>query len=223
MSRVLVTGASGALGGGVLAAFAAAGWQIAGTTRSEPRDRGGDSPEVTWLRADLATPEGARQAVDGAVAALGGLDALVCLVGGYEATPIDELSWTDVDRIFQLDLRPTVEAIIAARPALEASGAGSIVTMGAKSAISPGGKMSAYAAAKAAVIAFSASLAIELRPRGVRVNCVLPGTIDTPANRVMLPDAKRTNWIDPRQLGELIRFLASPESAPLTGAAIPVG
>jgi len=223
MSRVLVTGASGGLGGGVVAAFAAAGWQVAGTTRGEPPTPLADAPPVHWLRAGLADPAGARSAVDGAVAALGGLDALVCLVGGYEATPIDDLSWTDVDRLLQLDLRPTVEAVIAARPALEASAAGAIVTVGARSALSPGPRMSAYAAAKAAVIAFSASLAAELRPRGVRVNCVLPGTIDTPANRELLPDAKRTTWVDPRQLGELIRFLASPESAPLTGAAIPVG
>lgn len=223
MNRVLVTGASGGLGGGVLAAFAAAGWQIAGTARGKPPEPHPDAPEVRWLSADLATSAGARGAVDGALAAFGGLDALVCLVGGYEATPIDELSWADVDRLLQLDLRPTVEVVVAAREALEASGAGSIVTVGAKSALSPGGKMSAYAAAKAAVIAFSASLAAELRPRGVRVNCVLPGTIDTPANREMLPDAKRATWVAPRQLGELIRFLASAESAPLTGAAIPVG
>jgi len=194
MSRVLVTGATGGLGGGVVAAFAAAGWQIAGTTRGAPPKRVKGEPAIHWLRADLATTAGARRAVKGAVAALGGLDALVCLVGGYAATPVDELSWTGVDKLLQLDLRPTVEAVIAARPALEASGAGSIVTVGAKSALAPGSKMSAYAAAKAAVMAFSASLAIELRPR-----------------------------VDPRQLGELIRFLASPESAPLTGAAIPIG
>jgi len=223
MSRVLVTGASGALGGGVVAAFGAAGWQVAGTSRGEPPAPDADAPPVHWLRADLAEASGARSAVDGTVAAFGGLDALVCLVGGYEATPIDELSWTDVDRLLQLDLRPTVEAVVAACPALEASGAGAIVTVGAKSALSPGPRMSAYAAAKAAVIAFSASLAAELRPRGVRVNCVLPGTIDTPANREQMPDAKRAKWVDPRQLGELIRFLASPESAPLTGSAIPVG
>jgi NAD(P)-dependent dehydrogenase (short-subunit alcohol dehydrogenase family) len=178
---------------------------------------------VHWLRADLADTAGAESAVRRARRALGGLDALVCLVGGYEATPVDELSWTDVDRLLQLDLRPTVEAVIAARSALEASGKGSIVTVGARSALVPGSRMSAYAAAKAGVIAFSAAVAVELRASGVRVNCVLPGTIDTPANREMLPDAKRANWVQPRQLGELIRFLASPDSAPLTGAAIPIG
>lgn len=223
MNRVLVTGGTGGAGGGVIEAFAEAGWKIAGTTHGKPPKSAASEPAVHWLRADLADPVGARSALRRSVKALGGLDALVCLVGGYEATPIDELSWADVDRLLQLDLRPTVEAIVAARAALEASGSGSIVTVGAKSAQSPGSRMSAYAAAKAGVIAFSAALAVELRPRGVRVNCVLPGTIDTPANREMLPDAKRTTWVEPRRLGELIRFLASPESAPLTGAAIPVG
>jgi NAD(P)-dependent dehydrogenase (short-subunit alcohol dehydrogenase family) len=73
------------------------------------------------------------------------------------------------------------------------------------------------------VIAFSASLAAELRPRGIRVNCVMPGTIDTPANRESMPNAKTATWVTPRQLGELLRYLASPESSPLTGAAIPIG
>jgi NAD(P)-dependent dehydrogenase (short-subunit alcohol dehydrogenase family) len=223
MNRVLVTGATGGLGGGVIEAFTEADWEIAGTAHGKPPKRAANGPAVHWLRADLADPVGAQSAVRRARRALGGLDALVCLVGGYEATPVDELSWTDVDRLLQLDLRPTVEAVVAALAALEASGHGSIVTVGAKSALSPGSRMSAYAAAKAGVIAFSAALAVELRPRGVRVNCVLPGTIDTPANRAMLPDAKRANWVEPRRLGELIRFLASPESAPLTGAAIPVG
>jgi NAD(P)-dependent dehydrogenase (short-subunit alcohol dehydrogenase family) len=223
MNRVLVTGGTGGAGGGVIEAFTEAGWKIAGTTHGKPPKWAAGAPAVHWLRADLADTAGAQSAVRRAKRALGGLDALVCLVGGYESTPIDDLSWTDVDRLLQLDLRPTVEAVLAAWAVLETSGHGSIVTVGAKSALSPGSRMSAYAAAKAGVIAFSAALAVELRPRGVRVNCVLPGTVDTPANREMLPDAKRANWVQPRQLGELIRFLASPDSAPLTGAAIPIG
>jgi NAD(P)-dependent dehydrogenase (short-subunit alcohol dehydrogenase family) len=78
-------------------------------------------------------------------------------------------------------------------------------------------------AAKAGVIAFTASLAAELRPRGIRANCVLPGTLDTPSNRESMPNAKTANWVAPRELGELLRYLASPESSPLTGAAIPIG
>ena len=196
--RVLITGATGAAGPEVLAAFLDAGWQVAAVTRRAPPSE----PEgVKWVRAELTDTEETRAAVDEAVAALGG-------------TPTelkDEIG------------RPTVEAVLACREALEADGGGAIVTIGAQTAQKPGGRVGPYAAAKAAVIAWSASLAAALRPRGVRVNCLLPGTIDTPANRESMPDAKRDAWVQPRDLGRVIIFLCSPESAPLTGAAIPIG
>jgi len=219
MSRVLVTGASGQAGGGVVEAFLAAGWQVAGTTR-------GTSPEdaaagITWVSLDLADEASARAGTAQAVERMGGIDAVVCLAGGFRLTPIDESSWDDFAGMIDLDYRPTVVTVLAALPHL-GEGA-SIVTIGAKAAQAPGPRSSAYAAAKAGVIAFSASLAAELRPRGIRVNCVLPGTIDTPANRESMPNAKTANWVTPRQLGELLRYLASPESSPLTGAAIPIG
>jgi NAD(P)-dependent dehydrogenase (short-subunit alcohol dehydrogenase family) len=219
MSRVLITGAGGAAGGGVSQAFLDAGWQVVGTTRG---DAPGDAPAgIQWVSLDL-TDEGATSAgVAGAAARLGGLDALVCLAGGFGLTPIDEASWSEFARQIDLNLRPTVQAVLATLPHLAEGSA--IVTVGAKAAQSPRPRSSGWAAAKAGVIAFSASLAAELRPRGIRVNCVLPGTIDTPSNRESMPNAKTESWVPPRQLGELSRFLVSPESAPLTGAAIPIG
>ena len=218
--RVLVTGATGAAGPEVLAAFLDAGWQVAAVTRRAPPSE----PEgVKWVRAELTDTEETRAAVDDAVATLGGLDALVCLTGGFSATPLDRLSWADFETQLSRGLRPTVEAVLACREALEADGEGAIVTIGAQTAQKPGGRVGPYAAAKAAVIAWSASLAAALRPRGVRVNCLLPGTIDTPANRESMPDAKRDAWVQARDLGRVIIFLCSPESAPLTGAAIPIG
>lgn len=219
MSRVLVTGASGAAGGGVVEAFLADGWQVAGTTRRVAPD---DAPAgVTWIVTDLADEASARAGIAEAVEGLGGLDAVVCLAGGFRLTPIDEASWEDFAGLIDLDYRPTVVTVLAALPHLGEGG--SIVTIGAKAAQAPGPRSTAYTAAKAGVIAFSASLAAELRPRGIRVNCVLPGTIDTPANRESMPNAKTANWVTPRQLGELLRYLASPQSSPLTGAAIPIG
>jgi NAD(P)-dependent dehydrogenase (short-subunit alcohol dehydrogenase family) len=219
MSRVLITGAAGGAGGGVVEAFLAAGWQVAGTTRGEPPDDA--AAAVTWVSMDLADEASARAGMTETVERLGGLDAVVCLAGGFRLTPIDDAGWGDFAALIDLDFRPTVQAILAALPHLAEGG--TIVTIGAKAAQSPGPRSSAYVAAKAAVIALSASLAAELRPRGVRVNCVLPGTIDTPANRASMPNPKVGTWVTPRQLGELIRFLASPDSAPLTGAAIPIG
>jgi NAD(P)-dependent dehydrogenase (short-subunit alcohol dehydrogenase family) len=219
MSRVLITGASGAAGGGVSQAFLDAGWQVAGTTRGEaPRDA---PAGMHWVSLDLTDEGSASAGVADAAASLGGLDALVCLAGGFELTPIDEASWSEFARQIDLNLRPTVQAVLATLPHLAEGSA--IVTVGAKAAQSPRPRSSGWAAAKAGVIAFSASLAAELRPRGIRVNCVLPGTIDTPSNRESMPNAKTESWVPPRQLGELSRFLVSPESAPLTGAAIPIG
>lgn len=218
--RVLVTGASGGAGGGVLEAFADAGWRIVGVTR---RDLPSDSAGVTWVQADLADAAAAQRMVTDAVATLGGIDALVCLAGGYSSAPLDELSWADFEKQIGTSLRPTVESVLAALPELRRSEAGAIVTIGAQTALKPGRSAGPYAAAKSAVATWSLALATGLRSSGVRVNCVLPGTLDTEANRSSMPDAKRDVWITPRQLGDLIVYLCSPASHPLTGTAIPIG
>ena len=218
--RVLITGATGGAGGGVLAAFLDAGWQVAAVRRgTAPVEQAG----VTWVQADLRDAEAAQRMVADAVAALGGLDALVCLAGGYSSAKLEELSWSDFDKQLAMSLRPTVESVLAALPELRRSESGAIVTIGAQTALKPGRNAGPYAAAKAAVATWSLSLAAGLKSAGVRVNCVLPGTIDTEANRTSMPDAKRDAWVDPRDLGSLIVYLCSPASRPLTGTAIPIG
>ena len=119
--RVLITGATGGAGGGVLAAFLDAGWQVAAVSRREPPD---EPPGVSWVRADLADPEAAQRMVADAVAALGGLDALVCLAGGYSSAKLEELSWSDFEQQLATSLRPTVESVLAALPELRQSEAG---------------------------------------------------------------------------------------------------
>ncbi len=174
-----------------------------------------------WVHAELTDPAETAAAVGRAADALGGLDALVCLAGGFGLTTLDESGWDDFARLMELSYQPTVVSVLACLPHL--GDGSSIVTIGARVAVSPGPRAAGHGAAKAAVVAFSASAAAALRPRGVRLNCVLPGTLDTPSNRASMPETRRGSWVPPRQLGELIRFLASPESAPLTGAAIPIG
>jgi NAD(P)-dependent dehydrogenase (short-subunit alcohol dehydrogenase family) len=218
--RVLVTGASGGAGSGVLAAFVNAGWRVAATTRREPP---AVSTGVTWVRADIRDADAARAMVGDAVAALGGLDALVCLAGGYTSTPLEALSWADFEVQIAQSLRPTVEAVVAALPELRRADGGSIVTIGSQTALRPGGGAGPYAAAKAAIATWSLSLASGLRAAHVRVNCVLPGTLDTEANRASMPSAKRDTWATPRELGDLVEYLCSPASQPVTGAAIPIG
>jgi NAD(P)-dependent dehydrogenase (short-subunit alcohol dehydrogenase family) len=218
--RVLITGASGNAGAGVIAAFLDAGWKVVGVTRRDPPSEPGG---VSWVRADLTDAAVAARMVAEAVDALGGIDALVCLTGGYSSAKLDDLGWADFERQFATSLRPTVEAVVAALPELRRSEAGAIVTIGAQTALKPGRNAGPYAAAKAAVSAWSLALAAGLKADGVRVNCVLPGTLDTAANRESMPDAKKDAWVAPRDLGHLIVYLCSPASRPLTGTAIPIG
>jgi NAD(P)-dependent dehydrogenase (short-subunit alcohol dehydrogenase family) len=92
----------------------------------------------------------------------------------------------------------------------------------ARLALEGGSGAAAYAVSKAAVVALTRTLALENRARSVRFNAVAPGTIDTPDNRAAMPGADAARWTSPAAIAEVIAFLLSPASAPVTGAVLPV-
>ena len=99
---------------------------------------------------------------------------------------------------------------------------GRIVTVGSRAAVDPSGNMAAYIAAKAAVIAFTKSIAAETKGTHITANCILPATIDTPANRKAMQTKYIHKWVKPESIAEVICFLASERAADLRGAAIPI-
>jgi NAD(P)-dependent dehydrogenase (short-subunit alcohol dehydrogenase family) len=101
---------------------------------------------------------------------------------------------------------------------------GSIVLVGSRAAERPweSAKAAAYAASKAAVVALAGAVATEVRPAGVRVNVILPSTIDTPQNRASMPSADPSRWVTPESIGEVAKFLLSDASRDISGAVIPV-
>jgi NAD(P)-dependent dehydrogenase (short-subunit alcohol dehydrogenase family) len=224
-ATVLVTGASGGLGGAVTAAFLADGWRVVAASRSgRPAgpDAAGDRLQV--VAADLDEPADVAATVATATNDdTAPLRALVNLVGGYtmggrvDETPVEEL-----ERQLTLNLRPTWLVTSAALPHLVAAGGGAIVCMSSRAAVAPFRGGAGYATAKAAVLAFAQAVAVEYRADGVRCNAVLPSVIDTPANRAAQPDADFSRWVPPEQVAAVIRFLCGEESAPTSGAAIPV-
>src|SRR5207244_8965477 len=101
-------------------------------------------------------------------------------------------------------------------------GGGSVVSVGTKAALDPFPGASGYIVSKAALLALVRTLAIEYRDDGVRVNAILPSVIDTPANRAAMPDADHSTWVPPAEIARVIRFLLSSDSAPVSGALMPV-
>jgi NAD(P)-dependent dehydrogenase (short-subunit alcohol dehydrogenase family) len=223
---VLVTGATGGLGPAVVAAFLDDGWRVVATSRSgrPPQDLVG-ADRLESVATDLFEPADVAEAVTVAAAdrAVAPLRALVNLVGGYAVgglvheTPVEQF-----ERQLTLNLRPTYLVTQAVLPHLVEGGGGAVVCVSARAAVAPFRGAGGYASAKAAVLAFAQAVAVEYRAAGVRCNAILPSVIDTPANRADQPDADTSRWVPPGQVAAVIRFLCSDDSAPTSGAAIPV-
>jgi NAD(P)-dependent dehydrogenase (short-subunit alcohol dehydrogenase family) len=104
---------------------------------------------------------------------------------------------------------------------MAAAGGGAIVTVGSRTGVG-GPAPLAHATSKSAVVRASSLLADELRPQGIRVNCILPSVIDTPANRTWMSPSLAQRAVQPAAIAKVIAFLIGPDAAPISGAAIPV-
>jgi len=224
---VVVTGGTGALGRALVGLLLEKGARVAVPWRRPDEWKGllasaGGSGLLFGAQADLADPGGAKAFVDDAAARMGLVDGVALVAGGwaggatFEAAPGDE--WT---RMLEGNLATAANTCRAALPHLLKQG-GSVVTVGSRPAETAGAGMAAYAVSKVAVSALTRVLALENRDRGVRFNCVLPGTIDTLANRRAMPGADPSRWTSPAAIARVMAFLLSPESAPTTGALVPV-
>ncbi len=224
---VIVTGGTGALGSAVVAELVARGARVAvpyrdGAAFETLRARVGGG-NVWGAAADISSDEAALGFVEAAAAAwLARLDGLACIAGGYagsgplEAAPAAE--WTSM---MSVNLATVYTMVRACLPRLLARG-GRIVTVGSALVDAGGAGAAAYAVSKAGVHALTRALAAENRGRGVRVNAVVPSTIDTPANRASMPGADPARWTPPAEIARVVAYLLSEESAPITGALVPV-
>lgn len=146
--------------------------------------------------------------------------ASIHLIGGFTMAPLEATSLADLRAMFDVN---AVTCFLACREAARRmSSGGRIVNVAARPALEPAAGMAAYAMAKAAVAALTRSLAVELAPRGILVNAVVPSIIDTPANRRAMPAADHGRWPKPAEVAEAILFLASPRNTLTSGALLPV-
>jgi len=213
--RIIITGATGALGNVVADHLEKAGAKVARILRHDH----GTAPG-RFLCDDLANIFLAGQTLTSASEWLGGVDGLVNIAGGFTWQKIEGGSIDTWQHMFTLNVQTTLACCMSVLPHLNAGG--SIINVGAASAGNAGAGMGAYAAAKSGVARLTESLAAEVKVRGIRVNAILPGTIDTAQNRQDMPKADHNQWTDPAAIAEVIQFLLSNASRAITGALIPV-
>jgi NAD(P)-dependent dehydrogenase (short-subunit alcohol dehydrogenase family) len=221
----IITGGTGGLGSAVVGRLLDDGWRVVvpwiveGELERVPARDG-----LELVQADLFDPDAVASAVAlGAGSGEAPLRAVVNLVGGFAAggrvheTPIEEF-----EKQFRLNLRPTYLTVQAAVPHLLSAGGGSIVCVGTRAALQPFSGAAGYVSSKAAVIAFAQAGATEYKNDGIRCNAILPSVIDTPGNRASMPKADFEKWVKPAQIAGVIAWLLSDDSAPTSGAAVPV-
>ena len=221
LRTVLITGAKGGLGAFVTRAFLDAGWQAVGSSRSIA-DSEFDSPRFAGIAADLTKGEDAVRLAASTAERFGRIDALVHVAGGFAyGGPIPDTGDDVWDQMMNLNARAAFHVLRAVIPRMRANGGGRIVAIGSRAGVEPAANIAAYAASKAALVSLVRTAALENRDAGISANVILPGTIDTEANRKSDPKADRSKWVSPAKIAELALFLASEAAGEITGAAIP--
>jgi NAD(P)-dependent dehydrogenase (short-subunit alcohol dehydrogenase family) len=217
---VVITGASGALGKVVAEQALARGARVAGIDHAPSQARAMPN-RIEIGSVDLSDAAQAKKAIDAVAAHFGRCDVLINIAGGFAFETVVDGDTKTWQRMFALNVLTALNASRSAIPHLTAHGAGRIVNVGAMGALQAAAGMGAYAASKAGVHRLTEALAAELKGK-VTVNAVLPSTIDTAANRAGMPKADFSKWVTPKELADVILFLASDAASAVTGALLPV-
>lgn len=217
---ILLTGSRGGLGSVVTPILSGAGATLIIVDRNLSQDvidrRGG-------FRADVTNENEVMRVVADTVKQAGRIDGLINLVGAFvpgTAVETDAAKWQTM-----LSLNVTSAFLLsrAVIPHMTAKRSGRLIHIAARAALEPFPGAAAYLVAKAALVSLIRVLALELGGAGVTVNGILPGTIDTPANRESMLQADRSTWVKPESIAQVLVWLMSDDTAAINGALIPVG
>jgi NAD(P)-dependent dehydrogenase (short-subunit alcohol dehydrogenase family) len=224
---VVITGAAGALGSGVAQAFHQANAQVVLLDRSDNRwpalSNPNAPPPITIGNVNVMHEESVNAAIAQVMQQAGHIDALINTVGGYRAgVPLHEMPVEEADVLMGLNARSVFVTCRAAIPHMLAQGSGKIINIASRGALRGEAGASIYSASKSVVIRLTESMADELKAQGINVNCLLPGMIDTPANRAAMPDAAFSQWVTTAALADVIMFLCSDAAHAIHGASVPV-
>ncbi len=239
--RVLVTGGTRGIGKGIAASFAQAGCAVVVSGRDAAAGAAAaaeltalaaaDAPPVRFVAGDVGEVSDCARIVEEAVGLLDGLDVVCANAGIFPQTAMADMTGADVDHIFNVNVRGTMLVVTAAIPALTESGRGRVIlTSSITGPVTGYPGWAHYGATKAAQLGYMRTAAIELAPRGITVNAVLPGNILTEGMEQMgeeyiastaavIPAGKLGT---PADIGAVAVFFATDEAAYVTGQSVAV-
>jgi NAD(P)-dependent dehydrogenase (short-subunit alcohol dehydrogenase family) len=222
---VLVTGGTGALGRAITAAFIASDAKVVSSyviDREIEQLKKESKAVVEVIKTDVTKEEEVEKLVLSVISKYGRIDVLVNVVGGYlggkSVSELDEKEW---DLMMTMNLKSAFLISKHVIPQMVSSKYGKIMHVSSRTGLKSSGYDSAYAASKSGLIRLVESLSEEVKDSNINVNCIMPSTIDTEANRRAMPTADHSKWVKLQDLANVILFLCSDESNVITGAAIP--
>jgi NAD(P)-dependent dehydrogenase (short-subunit alcohol dehydrogenase family) len=217
----LITGAKGGLGTFVTEAYLAAGATVIGVSRSI-QQADFSHPDFHAIPAELSSGEAAHKSVADVIARFGRIDVLVHVMGGFAGgQTVADTDDATFEKMLDLNYRAAFYIARAVIPRMRQQGNGCILAVASRQAVEPVAMVAAYSASKAALVSLIRTIALENKDRGISANTVLPGTMDTPANRAASPSAE-SQWVHPSHVAAILVHLASDAGSEITGAAIPI-
>ena len=226
----LVTGAAAGIGRHIARSLAAAGARVHGIDVNEPADADASDDGITWHRLDLRGSDAVQAFVAGLAASEGRIDHLVNNAGITRDRALWKVSDEDWQAVLDVNLSGAFRMLRACAGPMRAAGRGSVIQIASINGLRGKFGQSNYSASKAGVIALTRTAARELGPKGIRVNAVAPGMIET-AMTADLPDEIRAKAIaetclarlaGPDVIADAVLFLLSNAARHVTGTVLPV-
>jgi len=225
---VVIGGGVGELGGPVASGFVARGAKVVVPFISEMKLAAfvGRYPEavkaIRFQRCDLTSQRAVEQFVETVRESEERVDVLVNLTGGYRpGNIIAQSDWSEFNAMMKINFAAIYHLTRELLPMMIERRSGQIVNIASRGGLTGNSGQAAYSIAKSAVMRFTESLSDEVKHNGIGVNCILPSIIDTPRNRMEMPDARHDHWVAAEDLAEVVFFLASERSRAVQGASIP--
>jgi NAD(P)-dependent dehydrogenase (short-subunit alcohol dehydrogenase family) len=222
---VLITGGTGALGRAVAQAFGTSNATTVVTYIIEEEREDVKSKIKTiaeLVKADITKEDQAKKLVSHVIKTYDRIDVLVNVVGGYlGGKTVAELDETEWDKMMNMNLKSAFLISKHVIPLMVAAKHGKMVHISSRTGLKSDGYDSAYSASKSGLIRLVESISEEVKEYNINVNCILPSTIDTEANRNAMPNSDFSKWVKTEDLANLVLFLCSDEAKVINGAAIP--